>query len=74
MSTHATDEHFQAAPRDLCFKTSLCFKRYSPTHVLKLFLEHFEMKLLGYVLMSRAFPKPTPNKDGLLLFLPFLPF
>lgn len=40
MSTHATDEHFQAAPRDLCFKTSLCFKRYSPTHVLKLFLEH----------------------------------
>lgn len=50
----------------------LYFKTFSPATVLKLFLEHLKMKLLGRFLMSREFPKLTGKDNGFFtIFSPF---
>lgn len=54
------------------WRLMLYFKTFSPATVLKLFLEHLKMKLLGRFLMSREFPKLTGKDNGFFtIFSPF---
>lgn len=68
ISTHATGGCFWGALRGLYFKT------FSPATVLKLFLEHLKMKVLGCFLRSRGIPKLQGTIMVFYTFFPILPF